>query len=256
MQDQEEKPEPFDLSERYWLAKPFYSDEYASCVMDLVSTNTKLWGSSRVGSAMWKAYNVYHNIEGDAQVPAVYLQEGGEDGELILARINMYRNLVRHMLALAASQRPAWDPQARTTDSEAAKQVALVRNLLDFVMSAKGLEKKLYEQAESGFVLASAYMALGWDPNAGREASGDLWARVLMPWEVVHEHTRDYDDVKWWIFSQYENRWDHVARLAETDPDGQPDWKRKVSRPRPALVRVRDAVRGASSRPHVHRSLG
>lgn len=223
-EEEEELQEPYDFTDKYWLAQPMYSDEYATSVLELAQDNSDMWGNSRVGSALWKAYNVYHNTSSNSQLPIVNLQETGEDGELLSINVNMYRNLVRHMLTLAASQRPSWDPQARTTDSESMKQVALARQILDFVMSAKGLEKKLYEQAEAGFVLGSAYIALGWDPNAGRrkpgeEPAGDITSSVLMPWEITHERTRNYDDVKWWIFSQSENRWDWVARLATEDPE-------------------------------------
>lgn len=211
--------EPYDISEKYWLRKPFYDEEYGNTVIAMIEQNTSMWGSSQLGTALWKAYRTYHSMEGSGSLPTVDITTAGEDGELISLRINQYRNLVHHQLALAAGQRPAWDPQARTSDSAASKQVALARNILDFVMQSKKFERKLYDQAEASFVLASAFFFIGWDPNAGINGEGDVFGRVLMPWELVFERTRDYEDVKWWICQLSESRWDWAEHFATDDPE-------------------------------------
>lgn len=240
----EEKPEPFDFSDKYWLKKPYYDEEYASKVTELVTSNTSMWRDSMLGDALWKAYRTYHSMEGEGDVTNTSIMTAGEDGELLSLRINQYRNIIHHQLALAAGQRPAWDPQARTSDSAAAKQVAMARNILDFVMSAKKFERKLYDQAEAAFVLASAYFVIGWDPNAGSNGEGDVWGRILMPWELVFEQTRDYDDVKWWIFEQSENKWDWVAHFADADP-GKAEKIANLSTKESADARYMNAVLGS-----------
>ena len=219
IEQEEETPEPYDIAEVYWLRKPYNNEEYANVILDKAKDTAALWTTSQLGSAIWKAYRTYHSMDGEGSLPTVDLTTAGDDGELISLKVNQYRNIVHHQLALAAGQRPAWDPQARTSDSAAAKQVSLARSILDFVMSAKKFERKLYDQAESSFVLGSAYFVIGWDVNAGPNGQGDVFGRILMPWELVFERTRDYDDVKWWIFKLSESRWDWVEHFAVDDPE-------------------------------------
>jgi hypothetical protein len=214
-----ERPKPFDFSERFWLKRPYYSDAYAQEVIDRFGDFGDLWrNNTPVSSAVMQAYRQYHGIEEGSAEPAVTLLEAGENGEFLALIVNHYRGLLRHQIALVTADRPTWDPQARTSGAEAARQVSLTRNLLDFVMSAKRFDQKLYDQFEGAGVCGAAFQALGWDPTAAG-GRGDIWAAVLMPWECCHEQVREYADVTWWIFRRMENRWAWVAHFAETDPE-------------------------------------
>lgn len=209
----------YDYSERFWLKRPYYSDEYAQEVMDRFGTFAEVWRSpTPLTSAIMQAYRQYHGIEDGGVEPAVSLLEAGENGEFLALIVNHYRGLLRHQIALVTADRPTWDPQARTAGAEATRQVSLTRNLLDYVMSAKRFDQKLYDQFEGAGVSGAAFLALGWDPTlaGGR---GDIWGTVLMPWECFYEHTREYSDVTYWIFRRLESRWSWVAHFAETDPE-------------------------------------
>lgn len=220
-EDAEPAPEPFDYSEKFWLARPYFSAAYASEVLERFGTHAATWtASSPIADAVMNAYRVYHGLADNTNNgPTVSLMEAGENGEFLALSTNHFRGLIRHQLALVTADRPTWDPQARTSDSESAKQVELCRNLLDYVMSAKRFDQKLYDQTELSLVAASGFQALGWDASLGLEGEGDVWSQSLAPWEVWHENTRSYADVQTHIFRRYESRWDWVAHFAESDPD-------------------------------------
>lgn len=210
---------PFDFSERFWLRRPYYSDEYAQDVVDRFSEFAELWNTNTpLSTAVMQAYRQYHGIEEGSIEPTVSLLEAGEHGEFLALIINHYRGLLRHQVALVTADRPTWDPQARTSGAEAARQVSLTRNLLDYVMSAKRFDQKLYDQFEGAGVSGAAFQALGWDPTAAG-GRGDIWACVLLPWECCHEQVREYADVSWHIFRRMESRWAWVAHFAESDPE-------------------------------------
>jgi hypothetical protein len=220
---EEEPPQPYDYREHYWLAQPPMSEEFSSAVMERFEKHAKRWDSnSPIGEAVWTAYRMYHglatNMSSPAQTsPTISLTETGEYGEFLSLFVNHYRGLVRHQLALVTADRPTWDPQASTSDSDATKQVSLCRNLLDYLMSAERFDQKLYDQQEMMAVTGVAYQALGWDERMGK--AGKVWSSVLAPWECAHEHVREYEDCTWWIFRRWESRHDWAAYFAETDPD-------------------------------------
>ena len=215
--------EPYDYREQYWLAKPAYSEEYAASVSERFQKHAKRWDTnSPIGEAVWTAYRMYHGLATNMSSPAnssptISLVETGEYGEFLSLFVNHYRGLLRHQLALVTADRPTWDPQAATSDSDATKEVSLCRNLLDHLMGAERFDQKLYEQQEMMGVTGVAFQALGWDARMGR--AGKVWSSVLAPWECCHEHVREYEDATWWIFRRLESRWDWVAFFADSDPD-------------------------------------
>jgi hypothetical protein len=219
LSDVEEKRPAFDLAEHFWLSRPLFSDDFAQEVMERFDRHAKQWESLPIANAIFQAYRTYHGLSsqlGDS--PTVNLMEAGEEGEFLALSINHFRGLVRHQIALVTADRPTWDPQARTGDADASKQVSLTRNILDYAMSAKRFDQILYNQMELAKVCASGFQALGWDAslNGGK---GDVWACELAPWEVAHEKVRRYSDCQYWIFRRFESRWDWAAHYADSDPE-------------------------------------
>lgn len=217
----EPREEPYDVAEHFWLRYPYYSKEYADEVLARFEDHIERWETSSVGSAIWACYRAYHNLDSakGGQDPLIQIQSAGDVGEFLSLSVNHVRGLVKHQIALVTKDRPAWDPQARTSDADAAKQVRLARNILDYTMTAKRFDALLAEQFEAMKVCGSAFLVQGWDQNAGLQGEGSIWGKVLMPWEVGHERVRHYDDCTWWQFRVYESRWDWATRLAASDPE-------------------------------------
>lgn len=219
----ENATDAYDYREHFWLAKPPYSEEFAAEVAARFEKHSRRWDTNTpVGEAVWTAYRMYHGLATNMSSPAmtsptVSIVETGEYGEFLSLFVNHFRGLLRHQLSLVTADRPTWDPQAATSDSASTKEVSLTRNLLDFLMSAKRFDQKLYEQQEIMGVTGVAFQALGWDERMGRQ--GEVWSTVLAPWEVCHEHVREYEDCTHWIFRRLESRWNWVAYFADADPE-------------------------------------
>lgn len=221
--EKEPEPEPYNFQEHYWLALPYGSPEFAAAVVERFSSHLERYEGHNLGNAIWAAYRAYHGLEGAAygavQDPIVSISESGEDGEFLSMRMNHFRGLVKHQIALVTANRPSWDPQARTTDAAAMRQVSLAAHLLDYEMDVKGMGAALKTQYEIAKVCASGFLAQGWNENLGPDGAGSTWALPLAPWEVAHERVRVYEDANWHIFRSYESRWDWVAKFAESDPE-------------------------------------
>jgi hypothetical protein len=219
-EENEASRKPYDISQHFWLAYPPKSDDFAAEVVNRFSNFATRWreGSSPISHAIMESYRMYHGLQEYDTSPVVDLQTGGEHDEFLRLFINEYRGLVRHQNSLMTTERPAWDVQARTSGSKAAKQVTLARNLLDWLMGAKGYEKVFSDGAEFMRILGASFIAQGWNPNGGHKGLGDIWRTVLAPWECAHEDVREYGDTTWWIFVRWESRWDWVAHFAKDNP--------------------------------------
>lgn len=210
--------EAYEWEAEYWLKYPYYSDDFASEVMERYGQHVQLWGRSPIATAIWNSYRMYHGLAAaGSSDPVVSLMQAGESGELMSMVINQYRGLLRHQIAMVTANRPDWDPQARTSDSAAAQQINLARNVLDYEMYAKLLVDDIRTQKEMEKVCGAAFCANGWDANQGK--AGGVWTTILAPWEVRHERVRSYKDCNWWIFRRFEDKWNWVARFAKSDPD-------------------------------------
>ncbi len=213
----------FEYRDKYWLTTPYFSSDFGTAVMERWREHSLKWsGTNPLTNAVWAAYRTYHGLSStdvDQTSPQVTLVEEGDDGEYMALAVNHFRGIVRHELAMVTAERPAWDPQARTSGAEAAKQVRLCRNLLDHLMSAKRFDQKIYDQMELAVVAGAGFCWFGWDASAGLDGRGDVWCTVSAPWETCHEDTREYSDCGWWIAPRWERRWDWVAQLAESDPE-------------------------------------
>lgn len=218
---EQDKPTPYDYREDYWLAYPYFDERFAAEVIKRFSNHLEQWESNNVGNAVWAAYRAYHSLERGGGLgsrdPTVSLTEAGEDGEFMSMRMNHFRGLLKHQIALVTANRPAWDPQARTTDAKAMQQVSLCKGLLDYVMDEKQIGPDLKQQYETAKVTAAGFIALGWKET--HDGDGTITASVLAPWEVCHERVRSYKTAQWFIYRTYESRWDWVAKFSESDPE-------------------------------------
>lgn len=212
-----------DRIKDYWAAKPYWSDEYASDVLEIFDDHLYTMRTSALSDILWRAYSSYHLMDADSengQVPVTSIQLAGDQGEILTIEMPHYRQLILHKKNLVAGDRLNFSPQAATNDGKALEQVSTARHLLDYVVDQLNLGKGLRDSEEMALVGAVSYVHLGWDPYAGDPTgtrnpvtghptyTGDLRWDVLAPWEVRHEPVRQYKDANWHIIRVFRNRYD------------------------------------------------
>jgi hypothetical protein len=155
----------------------------------------------------------------------------GEHDELVSVNVNHFRNLGQHLLIMATSQRPSFEPRAVNSDHRSQAQTILASGILDHVLKAKNLEECLTESVEASLLYFDGYLAVDWDANAGTDfavepgegegserirKSGDVVFRCYLPLDVVSDHTKTRgDEHKWYIVRRWANRWDLAAKYPE-----------------------------------------
>lgn len=157
----------------------------------------------------------------------------GEDGQLSAFSVNHFRNLIRHVLSLTTSQRPAFEPKAINADVKSLKQTVVARSLLDAYLSEKKMGRYLKTAAERALVVGEGYMMMLWEPSLGRPQGvqtikteegdfdslvyeGDVDITNPSHLDVLTDKNEiDWSKKKWVNVTVYLNKHDLAARYPE-----------------------------------------
>lgn len=199
--------------------------ELKALVDDLADENQR----SGWYSMMKQSYNAYYGLSEDGQFHlASNVFADGRQGELTRAKINHYRNLIQHVLVMATSNRPAFEPHSTNSDPKALEQTFLAKGILEYYLKTRRLEEKLYLAAESALVLREGYIGLDWDPTKGDPYmrteegdteevtySGDVVCRNYTPFNVFKDPHRANQEDDWIIVRDWENRFELIAQYPD-----------------------------------------
>lgn len=152
------------------------------------------------------------------------IRSGGSLGELKKINVNHYANLIRHLLVMVTSNRPAWEPRAANTDHKSQAQTVLAAGLLDHYMREKRLERILKKAAEYSLYLREGWVSPTWDVTGGEvyaidEESGqqikegDIRYKAHNLFEVIRDiNRRSLSDLPWLIIKEQRNKFDLVVK--------------------------------------------
>jgi hypothetical protein len=178
---------------------------------------------SKIREATQRYYN-----DGDT------VEFGGKRGELTLVRINHFRSLVTTTLSMTTSQRPAYEATASDDTSDAAAQVQLSQQVLDYELD-RGVELEAIDAAWRMLVQAEGAIAVLWDPAAGDTVMMEPGAEGGQPMpvqagELIVESYSAYDVARdsgakgmrklpWVILRRRMSRWDLLAQYPEAEAE-------------------------------------
>lgn len=220
-------------NDKYFLAETDPAT-LASRVTSRFEANIELLRKSKRHSRMIRSWRAYYARSEDGGWDDTEIQPGGEDGELSIIKPNEFRNLLLHILTMATSAPPAYDPQAINTDAESLQAAILARGLLDYYNHALDLQKKRKMRGEAALCCGESMLLAVWDPTEGDEYAadedgqdavkeGDFRFRVLTPYDFAYDHAADDpDDPPWIIVRVPENKWDLIAQYGY-DKKGKPN---------------------------------
>lgn len=180
--------------------------------------------------------------QGEQGVGAYTIQDAGVDGEMSTVPINKYRNLIKHNLSYTVTQKPAWDPRAKNSDTKSEQQARLAGNILDSYMTEKRMGRHMNNTAERSLVYSKAFLYMTWNPALGKAFSaapaigkdgepilmpdgqqrmktnyeGDIEASCKGPFDVIYDpQLRDWNKTKWVVVRDFDSKWDLAARHPE-----------------------------------------
>lgn len=217
-------------NDSYFLAEP-KSEDLARRVTERFEGHTESLRRSNRHSRIMRSWRVYFSRSESGNWDDTEITPGGEEGELTVFRPNEFRNLVLHVLTMATSAPPNFDPQAINTDAESIQAALLSRGLLDYYQHALDLAKKRKLRGEIALVCGESFLLAVWDPTEGEPYAandsgdvireGDFKFRCLTPYDFAYpSNCDDPDDPPWVIARIPENRWDLIEQYGR-DPDGE-----------------------------------
>lgn len=187
----------------------YYSDLSAEGIMQLIK---------RLHKAYYGADLLSENYNG--LFASSKIEEQDRKGYLKRYKANHFRNIIRHILQLATSQRIGFQPRAVNSDYKSLTQTTLAKGILDYYLREQKLEKKFKEALEKSLIFLEGWLHTPWDETAGGTYDviedeeikrGDLKVTSYTMLDVVRDITNEYDEHNWLMVRTIENKWDLAA---------------------------------------------
>lgn len=207
-----------------------YSKEFA----DGINLAIETWSNNirRVGLfRQWQQnYAYYHNADPNGLTFAEdAFRIVGENGELVRAAFNEFRNLLTHILNMTVSQPPAL--MAKAVNSEPASLIAAQTydGVLDYYLKTwkEGRIRKLMRRCvELAGIMSNGHLLIEWDASVGKEIvpdesgvilrEGDLYVKSKSVLDVIFDtNAEDEEERNWVIIRDYENRFELIAKYPD-----------------------------------------
>lgn len=150
----------------------------------------------------------------------------GDEGELVGAQINHFRNLLKHRTNLVTKDRPALKCRARNTDLESITQTEFGQSIIEYYMKEKDVETRLIRCAEHAALFGEGFVVMAWDPTLGEEDDadeetgeikyqGDLRFENVTTWNVIRDWRVRDGKHNWLGIRRPVNKWDLAAEYPE-----------------------------------------
>lgn len=158
------------------------------------------------------------------------LSRGGRQGEITNLKTNHFRNLMKHTLQLATSQRPALRCVATNSDYKSTAQTMLANGILDYYMREKEMHKHFTNAVEMALVLGEGWVHCPWETDLGEVIAvapddgkpvreGDIVFSVKNMTDIVRDIALKEPKHDWLCVRDYENKWDLAERYPELRDD-------------------------------------
>lgn len=184
---------------------------------------------------LWKrSYKAYYGSKltgasygGVLQFGSAELSRSGRNGELIDAKVNHFRSLLKHTNQLITEQKPALSCRSNNSDYRSQAQTLLGNGLLDYYMQEKKVAKYIRKATEISLIFGEGFVYSPWDPNLGERYwadpesgqtvyEGDLSFSIYNPLDVPREtNLKDDQEHDWHCIKTKKNKFDLIAQFPE-----------------------------------------
>lgn len=232
----------------YWAAES--GDEFASELRHAIMRYYRQMDATGRTDVWRRSVRTYYGLDAEGSWRnSSAITYGGEQGELVMLRVNHYRNLIQHMLTMTTSSRPSFSARAMNDDQRSLVQARIAEGLIDYYLDEYNVEDDSVRAVEYALVFGEGWLSLTWDAEKGdqygveqvpviaddgsevydemgepvmRERivySGDISSYVSGPMDVVRDIARRDDDHDWLCQRIMSNRYDLMERYPEHADD-------------------------------------
>lgn len=235
-------------NKEYWAAKP--DDEFASDLKDAIIQYYRQMDATGRTEVWRRSVRTYYGLDAEGSWRnSSAITYGGEQGELVMLRVNHYRNLIQHMLTMTTASRPSFSARAMNDDQRSLVQARVAEGLIDYYLDEYNVEDDSVRAVEYALVFGEGWLSLTWDTQKGdqygveqvhvigddglelydemgqpvmRERivyTGDIHTYVSGPMDVVRDIARRDNDHDWLAQRMMVNRYDLMERYPEHADD-------------------------------------
>ncbi len=165
-----------------------------------------------------KAYRYYYGgDESGALFESARLSRGGNQGQLTMQKTNHYRNVLKHILQLGTSNRPAFKSRSRNTDYKSQAQTILSDGILEHYLREHDLNELIVLAAEYALATTEGWLHCPWDISLGDRLpggknKGDLRFSVHSILDVPRPIRVKSGKFPWLCVREFANKWDLAAQ--------------------------------------------
>jgi hypothetical protein len=163
----------------------------------------------------------------------------GDANQLLVTKINDFRNLIQHSVGIIINQRPTWEILAANSDYESLAQTSIAKSILNYYQDAKGLDARLYDVVVSTKKFGEGFIVTTWDQSIGKIVAalpngknedgtdkvvkiheGDLDVRAFEPIDVIRDPSIvNQEQNHWYIVRERKNKYDLAMKFPDQYSD-------------------------------------
>jgi len=212
-------------SEQYWASLP--GDEFldeAHAKIKLFYEDLEATGLATVLALCYRAYYGAANNSTGQLFDSAQLTRSGKNASITNLIVNHYRNLLRHTLQLATSQKPAYGCRATNSDYKSQAQCILGKGVLDYYLVEKKVSRIRAQAIENGLAFLEGWIHAPWNTT-----KGEIYDRHPETGAPIYQGDKDFSvhnilDVprditlktsnnhQWRFIRQPMNKWDLAAK--------------------------------------------
>lgn len=203
-------------------------DSLGSALVNKIDAFDAYIQTSNIFDRMRKVYRFYYGLTKHG-FSSKELGEAGENGEIIVTKVNQLANIIDHKLSLITANRPALIPVATNTDQKSMQQTILAMGILDYYTREQRLDRMWRNACEHALLFGTGWIRVDWDFSAGDMfatdendnpiMSGDLRFDVISPFNIIYDVSKRNADFDWVIIRTYQNKFNVAAQYASADPE-------------------------------------
>jgi len=220
------------MTDQYFASKP--SEDF---IHDAHEKIRDYYGDLRdtgLYSLISKSYAGYYGGDlrdsGGSLFESSKLSRSGKQGEITNLKTNHFRNLLKHTLQLATSQKPALQCRASNSDYKSQSQTLLANGILDYYFNEKKLSQHFTKAVELALVMAEGWVSCTWNADKGEVVAihpqtqapiyeGDLEFETHNITDVVRDVSLKNQTNDWLMVRSFKNKWNLAAKYPDLQDD-------------------------------------
>lgn len=220
-------PEPIEEEgEVYFAREAPYSDEFAAALEERIN---RFYDHLNLSGRLvrWRrGIRMLNGMDGrGGAVNSAGITLGGDQGELVQLKVNLFRSFIRSMHTYVTGSRPAMQPRAIAVDAQTTNRTSLAFSLMDYYLSKGNVEKTASEAALYSMPFGDTWTDVRWDArpampymmdDGDSPTSGDVRVYMRTADNVIRDiDAPDIDSLQWVIVRSKVPRWDLIAQYPQ-----------------------------------------